>query len=363
MDRLTIRSRLGDYGVEFRNDASWAVELGETAHASFVVDELVWSLHGEGCLRPLAGRPLQLVPATEEAKTMDGVASLCDGLVSQGAKRNAVFVAVGGGVVQDAVGFLASVFYRGVSWVYVPTTLLAQADSCIGAKTSLNFRHFKNLLGTMYPPRRVVVYPPFVATLSDDHYFSGLGEIVKMHLVAGTEAAAGLERIIPALRRRDPSAVSRAVRASLQIKQPFIEEDEFDRGRRRLLNFGHCFGHAVESASDFRVPHGQAVVLGIVLAGLVSCARGGLDRSSLEELTAALLAPILTSAAAIGDLSHEVIVEAMRHDKKRTGEGLAVVLPLRDGSLRLADDVTETEALEALEQLPEALASAGWSAR
>ena len=130
---------------------------------------------------------MQLLRATEDTKTMDGVATLCDGMIAQAAKRNAVVVSVGGGVVQDATGFLASVIYRGVGWVYVPSTLLAQADSCIRNTTSLNFRHFKNLLGTVLPPQHVIVHTPLVATLTDDHFFSGLGEIVKLHVVAGPE--------------------------------------------------------------------------------------------------------------------------------------------------------------------------------
>jgi 3-dehydroquinate synthase len=359
LDQLAIHSRLGDYQVEFRDDAGWAAELSALENAYFVIDELVWQLHGGGCLAPLASRPLLLLPATEETKTLDGVATLCDGMIAQAAKRSAVVVSVGGGVVQDVTGFLASVIYRGVSWVYVPTTLLAQADSCIGAKTSLNFRHYKNLLGTMYPPQRVIVHPPLVATLNDDHYFSGLGEIVKMHIAAGPEAMESIERHMAALCHREQTAVSDAVRASLLIKKGFIEEDEFDRGRRRLLNFGHCFGHAIESATDFAVPHGQAVVLGMILAGLVSCARGLFERSRLDETVARLLVPTVTSAADIGDLAGAAVVEAMRHDKKRSGAGLAVVIP-RDGwSLTLVTDVTEAEALRALEDLPGVLDAYG----
>src|SRR5664280_678482 len=203
MDSLTIRSQLGDYQVDFRDDAAWATELCELENAFFVIDELVWRLHGDGCLAPLATRPLHLLSATEDTKTLDGIATLCDGMIAQAAKRNAVVVSIGGGVVQDATGFLASVIYRGVGWVYVPSTLLAQADSCIGAKTSLNFRHFKNLLGTMYPPNRVIVHSPLVQTLNDDHFFSGLGESVKMHLASGPDAMARMEPRMAALCRRE----------------------------------------------------------------------------------------------------------------------------------------------------------------
>jgi len=358
VDHLTVRSRLGDYTVDFRDDVAWVTDLCDLENAFFVVDERVWQLHGSGCLAPLASHSLHLLSATEDAKTLDGVAELCDAMISRAAKRNAVVVSIGGGVVQDATGFLASVIYRGVRWVYVPTTLLAQADSCIGSKTSINFRQFKNLLGTMYPPQHVIVHPPLATTLDDHQFFSGLGEIVKMHIVAGHDDVVRLEPRMAALCRREPPAVSEAVRSSLRIKQRFIEEDEFDRGLRRLLNFGHCFGHAIESATDFSVPHGQAVVLGMILAGIVSSSRGQLERSQLDEFGSRLFVPTLTSAADTEGLAGDAVIEAMRHDKKRSGAGLAVVLPAEDWSLFLADDVAEAEALRALAELPGALEAA-----
>lgn len=358
VDHLTIRSRLGDYTVDFRDDVGWVTDLCDLENAFFVVDERVWQEHGSGCLAPLASRPLHLLSATEDAKTLDGVAELCDAMIAREAKRNAVIVSIGGGVVQDATGFLASVLYRGVRWVYVPTTLLAQADSCIGSKTSINFRHFKNLLGTMNPPRQVIVHPPLVATLDYHQFFSGLGEIVKMHIAAGHDDLAWIESRIEALCRREPDALSEAVRGSLRIKQRFIEEDEFDTGVRRLLNFGHCFGHAIESATDFSVPHGQGVVLGMILAGLVSSSRGDLERSRLDEFSARMFIPTLTSAADTPGVSQDAIIEAMRHDKKRSGPGLAVVVPVEDWRLFLAVDITETEARQALADLPGALQAA-----
>lgn len=358
MDDLTIRSRLGDYAVEFRVDAGWLADLTSSADSYFVVDDRVWQLHRDGLLAPLLARPLQLVASTEEAKTLEGFAALCDALIASGANRNATVVSIGGGVIQDVTGFLTSTLYRGIQWVYVPTTLLAQADSCIGAKTSINFGHFKNLLGSMYPPTRVIVHPPFVKTLDEHQFFSGLGEIVKMHIVAGQAGLAQLESRLDAVRDRETVALSEVTRSSLRIKQRYIEEDEFDRGVRRLLNFGHCFGHAIESATDFSVPHGQAVVLGMMLAGLVSSSRGELDRSSLEDYGARLFAPTLTAAASVEGLEFDDVIEAMRHDKKRTGPGLAVVLPRHDWSLHVATNVDESEAIEALRDLPQALAEA-----
>jgi 3-dehydroquinate synthase len=280
-------------------------------------------------------------------------------MMEREAKRNSVIVSIGGGVVQDVTGFLASVVFRGVSWVFVPSTLLAQADSCIGAKTSLNHGRFKNLIGTMYPPDRVVVHTPLLATQGDDHYFSGLGEIVKLHIAKGPGAMASLQRRIERLCARDAEAITTAVRASLLIKRQYIEEDEFDRGPRRLLNFGHCFGHAIESATDFAVPHGQAVVLGMIAAGLAACRRGMLERRRLDEAMTALFTPVLTSRPRFDGRLCRAVVEAMRQDKKRTGAGLAVVLPGGHWRLELVHDFGEGEALAALGELDRVLCHVG----
>jgi 3-dehydroquinate synthase len=242
-DQLTIRSRLGDYTVDFRDDVGWVDELSELTNAFFIVDDRVWQLHGSGSLEPLASRSIHLLSATEETKTLDGFATLCEAMIAMGVKRSSVVVSIGGGVVQDVTGFLTSVLYRGIRWVYVPSTLLGQADSCIGAKTSINFGPYKNLLGTMYPPQRVIAHPPLVATLDVHQFFSGLGEIVKMHIAGGPGERAWIESKMEALCIREPAAVSEAVQGSLRIKQRFIEKAaelrallrSRDRVRVRLL--------------------------------------------------------------------------------------------------------------------------------
>jgi 3-dehydroquinate synthase len=352
MDRLTIQSRLGAYDVEVHDEDAWVGELASLDDAVFVVDDLVWELHAAGVLGPLAPRDPVRVAATEETKTLEGVAALCDALLKRSAKRGSTVISIGGGVVQDATGFLASVMFRGMRWIYIPTTLLAQADSCIGGKTSINFGGFKNLLGTFYPPQRVIVHPPFADTLDDHQYASGLGEIVKMHIAGGPASIQRLEAAVPALFRRGDRTLTGAVHESLRIKQAFIEEDEFDTGRRQLLNFGHCFGHAIESATDFAVPHGQGVALGMILAGLVAVARGQLTDGGLDAYTRRHFVPTLTESANVDRLDHDAVIEAMRRDKKRSGPGLAVVLPDESWALSVARDITEAEARRALARLP-----------
>ncbi len=280
------------------------------------------------------------------------MAALCDLVTARAAKRNCVVVSIGGGITQDVTGYLASTLYRGVRWVYAPTTLLAMADSCIGGKTSLNHGVHKNLVGTMYPPARVLVHTPFVDTLSEKDYFSGLGEVVKLHFLGGRGTVDQLRKALPDLLAREPEAVNAATRASLQIKRAYIEEDEFDHGRRNLLNYGHCFGHAVETATGFAVPHGQAVVIGMLLADVVARRRGLLDATEERRRRVESLLPVLLDRPILDETAVMHVVEAMKYDKKRTGEGLALVM-VGDGlHVVQVADLGEDEARDALAELP-----------
>jgi len=345
---LAVRSSLRDYRVEFADDDAWVRDLAEIDRAFVIVDENVLRLHGDGVLAPWSNVQMAVLPVSEERKVFDTVAELCEKAIRRAAKRNSVVVSVGGGITQDVTGFMASVLYRGVAWVYVPTTLLAMADSCIGGKTSLNLGSRKNLLGTIYPPDRIIVHTPFVGTLSDADFASGVGEVVKLHLLGGNITTDWVREALPALMAREPTAVRRATRTSLEIKRSFIEDDEFDRGRRNLLNYGHCFGHALETASDFAVPHGLAVIVGMRLADLVASARGLLTEDAAIDRYRVLYAPVMRSWPRLDETARTAIVDAMAYDKKRTGAGLAVVV-LGDG-LRPSQlgDVSVEEAHMAL---------------
>ncbi len=349
---LKIHSRLRDYAVEFVHGDSWVRELAALPQAFIVVDENVWGLHASGVLAPLRDAEPVVLPVSEDQKTYATVARLCDLVTARAAKRNCVVVSVGGGITQDVTGYLASTLYRGVRWVYAPTTLLAMADSCIGGKTSLNHGAHKNLVGTMYPPDRVLVDADFVGTLHEEDYASGLGEVVKLHLLGGQAAADGLRAALPALLGHEPEAVRRATHASLSIKRGFIEADEFDRGRRNLLNFGHCFGHAVETATGFVVPHGQAIVIGMLLSGVVARRRGLLTAAEECRRRAELLLPVLLVRPRLDHSAVDRVIAAMKYDKKRTGEGLALVM-VGDGlQVAQVSDLREDEAREALAELP-----------
>lgn len=352
---LTITSKLRDYSVNFCRVAEFLPRLLKQTDRLFVVDENVLRLYGRGCLAALPPAETIGLPIAEEKKNFEAVQFIYDRVIGRSAKKNLKLVAIGGGILQDIAGFAASTLYRGIDWSFVPTTLLAQADSCIGAKTSLNYRNFKNLIGTFYPPSVVYISPEFLATLQPADYYSGLGEMAKLHLMGGEGDSASFMRQIKALAARDENILLETIQRALLIKKGYIEEDEFDAGRRNLLNFGHCFGHAIETATDFAVPHGQAVVLGMMLAGQVAAGRKLLSPQLRKYIEASVLRPSLNLPAQF-ELDNDRIISSMKQDKKRLGEGLVLVM-LTDGYRMIKiDDLSETEAAAALAWLGEVLA-------
>lgn len=328
---MRIKSNIRHYDVHFADTPDFLRSFERFAQRTFVVDENVWRIYGDNLLRDIAPADEVIVlPIGEELKNLDSVRFLYDRLTGRAAKRNMTMISIGGGITQDITGFAASTLYRGINWVFVPTTLLAQADSCIGSKTSLNYENFKNLIGTFYPPSEVFIHTGFLATQTQADYFSGLGEVIKLHLLGGAARADEITELLPAIMRRDAAALLTGVRNSLEIKHAFISEDEFDTGRRNLLNYGHCFGHALESTSNFEVPHGQAIVAGMLLANIVARHRTLLPALLEGSVAEKLLLPSLVVEPRVEHLDPDAMVEAMRKDKKRTGSDLALIM-LEDG--------------------------------
>lgn len=355
VERVELHSRIRDYGVSFQTDGAFINDLVARRNRVFVVDENVWAAHREGVLAPLPADDVYVLRIGEELKNLDSVQLVWDRLLEGAAKRNMTVVSIGGGICQDITGFAASTLYRGIGWVFLPTTLLAQADSCIGSKTSLNYGRFKNLLGTFFPPNEVHIYSPFLATQDDSDYFSGVGEVAKLHVMGGPASAKRLSDAMDGIVARDAEALGRAVRDSLQVKRSYMEDDEFDTGRRNLLNYGHCFGHAIESATGFAVPHGQAVVIGMAIAQGVARARGIETDTSQMALLDRLFDEALPAQYVPDSLDIDAVLEAMKHDKKRTGEGLVLVMAADGFEMVKIEDLSEAEARDALGTIFDAL--------
>lgn len=349
MSVMTITSSIRNYTVEFPDTPGFLDTLEGHAERCYAVDHNVWRLYGEGLFKNLDRSNVIVVPVSEELKSLRSVEELYDRLIQRSAKRNLTLISIGGGILQDITGFVASTLYRGINWIFVPTTLLAQADSCIGGKTSLNYKAFKNLLGTFYPPSKVFIYTPFLLTQEDLDFYSGLGEAVKLHIIGGLDTAERIMKSLPAIIKKEPAALIQSIRDSLSIKQAYINEDEFDTGKRNMLNFGHCFGHAIESAAGFEIPHGQAVVLGVLLANMVAAQRGILSKELQQFLLERLLLPSLTVKIRKSHLDAAKVIEGMKKDKKRTGIGLALVMMGDNCRMLKVNDLTEQEARRALD--------------
>lgn len=333
MDPLTIRSGQGDYRVEFVPDLAKLVgELLQIDDAVVMADRQVAARHG-GALGPLlASRQVYLVDATEDEKTLDGARRLLDFLQQAGATRRTTVIVIGGGIVQDIAAFATRVYYRGIRWVFAPTTLLAMADSCIGAKSGLNLNGFKNQIGMFNAPSRVLIALPFLETLADADVASGYGEILKLALTGSRRQYEELAAAVDRDGFRGP-ALGGLIRDSLRVKQGVIEQDEYEADLRRILNYGHTFGHALETASGYEIPHGLAVAWGVDLANHVARSRGLLAESDYQDIHAFIGRHFRVK------LRREVpvaeLIQGARRDKKVASGKLVLILLAAPGELRI----------------------------
>jgi 3-dehydroquinate synthase len=298
-------------------------------------------------LKPcLAGKEIHEIalPDGESYKTLDTAAKILDELVASGAGRDTTLVALGGGVVGDICGFAAACYMRGVDFVQVPTTLLAQVDSSVGGKTGVNHPGGKNLIGAFHQPRIVLIDTDTLATLPDREFRAGLAEVIKYGAIVDAAFFEWLEGNMPALVARDAEALAYAIRRSCEIKAEVVAEDEREAGKRALLNFGHTFGHAIENSMGYgEWLHGEAVAAGMLMAATMS----GIAADQQDRLEALVeSAGLPTEAPAIGV---EKLRSAMQLDKKAKGKRLRFVLLRSLGDAFVAADYDEAALTHALE--------------
>ncbi|MCD7746088.1 MAG: hypothetical protein LUI13_12550 [Lachnospiraceae bacterium] len=336
---MIIHSKFKDYEVKIEQNLDFLEVLSQEENTEFVIDQKVYDLYQEH-FQAIPANRLILIEATEQNKVIQTALDICEKMTEIPAKRNAQLVSVGGGIIQDITGFVANILYRGIRWIFVPTTLLASCDSCIGGKTSLNYKKYKNLLGTFYPPDQLHICSAFFKTLTERDYKSGLCEVVKFNIMAGEDRLAQITEDMDGLLVRESGCVNRYVESSLLFKKSFIEVDEFDRGERIKLNFAHTFGHAIEVVTNYEIPHGTAVAIGMIMADSISLKRQLL---SAELVTGSenVLLKVIDINPELLDVPQEQVLDAMRKDKKQTSQSLTAVL-LTENGLELIHDM-ETE--------------------
>jgi 3-dehydroquinate synthase len=335
---IQVRASTGPYAVVYgrgllQHLAPQVQALGENTGVYLLTSHRVarhWRRHLEPSLRSANLRATILFDDRERAKNMATVDQLCRHLVRAGADRRAVLVAAGGGVVGDVCGFVAASFLRGVRLVHVPTTLVAQVDSAIGGKTGVNLPEGKNLVGAFYPPRLVLADPATLATLPAREFRSGLYEVVKYGVIGDRQLFSFLEKWIDLLVQRDAAALDFVIPRCIRAKAKVVGRDERESGLREILNFGHTFAHAFETATSYtRYLHGEAVGWGMIAATRLAAGAGMLPSSEARRIEALVrcvgpLPPLPSSAP-------ERLVQIMGSDKKTRGGHLRFVLPRRIG--------------------------------
>ena len=323
-------------------------------HALIVSDSQVAPLYVQrvqaalAAARPDAKLALHVFEAGEASKTLANFSGVIDALAALGATRDACIYALGGGVVGDLAGFAAACWMRGIDVVQLPTTLLAMVDSSVGGKTAVDIAQGKNLVGAFHPPRAVVADTAALRTLPPRELRAGFAEVIKYGAIVDAPFLDWLDADADGLLAGDDAVLAEPIARSCAHKAAIVERDPFERGERALLNFGHTFGHAIETEQGYGgLNHGEAVAVGMVLAARLSTLLGLADAADGERLRA-LLARFGLPTALPPDLDPAALVARMRLDKKAQGSGLRFVLWDGAGKARVVADVAEARVLDVL---------------
>jgi len=336
---LLVNTKFGEYPVivgEGLDFGGLAREAARPCRAMIVSDDIVFPLYGGGVSESFGTNGFSVgeyvIRNGEGSKTLATVEGLLGFLAKENLTRGDILVALGGGVVGDITGFAAAIYLRGIDFIQIPTTILAAVDSSVGGKTGVDLSAGKNLVGAFHQPRAVYCDPLFFATLPKEVYADGMAEVIKHGMIADRGMLEGLGKM--------PEA-GMCMR-NIEIKARFVEQDEFDTGVRKILNFGHTVGHAVEKLSGYGVSHGKAVAIGMTVISRASERYGLTEEPVLEDLTEALEKYGLPTRCGF---SAGELAGAALHDKKRMGGTISLVIPKSVGHAELYE--LPVEKLEA----------------
>jgi 3-dehydroquinate synthase len=315
-----------------------------------VSEETVWRHRGAALEEALSGVPHEplFLPGGEGNKRLAPVEQLAEEMVERGADRTSAVIAFGGGIVNDMAGFLAAIFMRGIPVLQIPTTLLAQVDAAIGGKTGVNLASGKNLIGSFHQPEAVLIDPALLDTLPDREYRAGLYEIVKAGIIRDPELFHFLQESSAAVLAREPGAVDRIVEDSVRIKAEVVSADEREGDLRRILNFGHTFGHALEAETRYtRFLHGEAVAWGMRAAAHLAEMTGHLSAEDCVEIfdVLRLYGPI----PPLDGIDAGNLFRRLAHDKKTVRGKVHFILPVRIGEVVVISGVEEPLVREAIQ--------------
>lgn len=319
-----------------------------------VTDDCVGALYGEELLSHLAkmGARSDLIvfPAGERSKNVQSVLEIAGKLLDLGVDRKSALIALGGGVAGDLTGFVASVYMRGIPCLQIPSTLMAQVDSSIGGKTAIDLPQGKNLIGTFWQPAGVFIDIKCLDTLPDAEYQNGLAELVKYGIIDSEDLFRQLEAGVESIRSRNRPFLETIIHRACTIKKGIVEMDEREQGLRRILNFGHTLGHALETASGYGLSHGNAVAVGMIAAARISQKLYGLPAEDTERIER-LITSLSLACRIPQDLAMEDILTALQRDKKKGGDTIHFVLLKKIGLPFVNGGVPDNLLRETIEEL------------
>ncbi len=352
-----VKVELGSRGYEVRVGADllartglWLKEIGLSGKAAIITDTTVKGLYVDVLVRGLASAGFDAtvleVPAGEEQKSLETAGRLYSELSDAYAERTTPVLALGGGVIGDLAGFVAATYMRGVPLIQIPTTLLAQVDSSIGGKTAVDHGQLKNMIGVFYQPKLVITDVDTLKTLPEVELTNGMAEVIKHAAIRSSSFFEFLDDNLERVRAFHEGMLEKIVLESVRIKAEVVEKDEKESGLRAILNYGHTVGHAVETASDFRLKHGQAVAIGMVAAARISNRMGILGEDDVMQLEKVIKKAGLP--AEMPDLDKEKVMRAMKHDKKVAQDKIRFVLLKSIGNAFITDEVSPSLVEEVL---------------
>ncbi len=333
------RGLLGRIGSDLR-------ERNSAKRYGVISDDHVAGLYGRQLMDSLAGAGISAeiitLPRGEASKNLQTTGMLASRLADLGFDRKDGLIALGGGVTGDITGFLASIYMRSIPFIQVPTTLLAQVDSSVGGKTGVDIPEGKNLLGTFYQPGAVYIDTGVLQTLSEDELLGGLAEVIKYGVIADADFFRFLQDNRHKILNLDEKTITDTITRCCEIKAWVVEQDEREGGLRRILNYGHTIGHAIEAASDFKLIHGLAIAVGMCIAAKLAVRTGHLAPDEAEKIIR-LIHDFSMPTTIPDNLDRKKIKGYLQTDKKTIGGRVFFVLPTRIGEVIVTDQVEETD--------------------
>lgn len=358
-DRLTINyEKKPCYDIVFAEDFSGLLEELQdfdiqARRLAVIADSNTAALYGEEIIKLLDGNCKKVIlhsfPAGEENKTLDTVKGIYKKLIEEKYDRKDLLIALGGGVVGDITGYAAATYLRGVDFIQLPTTLIAQSDSSIGGKTGVDFDGYKNMVGAFYMPKLVYMNIGTLKTLDERQFFAGFAEVMKHGLIKDSAFYEWLLENMYEIQDREPDTLKEMVMKSCTIKKLVVEKDPKELGDRALLNFGHTIGHAIEKAKNFEMLHGECVALGCVAAAFISWKHNWLSMEEYYEIRD-MFVPF-SLPISIDDINPEEILSLTKSDKKMASGQIRFVLLKKIGKAVIDMNVTDEEILNAVNEI------------